>query len=690
MKAAISLNTISTRLLSVATILLISACGAENEFECSYFARECADDSIPVIPTACGANEPGIVDGCGEAITTLDIHDPVTLNLQGLVANTVHTITITNPDSDDIAPLPGYAAGSNAATSDKDGDIFMSTIVQNMTDAAVTGEYTVTVSDPTPTVVQTWSYTIEDRNRVQCSDSADPATAVAKASFTSGDNVYAVVKGTLSDGDYPLYVLSDSQTAIPNGGIIPGISSTITLAGGSGGLDLGNTYTSGSYDVLVDVDANGFYNRDTDLISRHARLHPCFAIQAANSGATITEQIAADRNGNKREIFDPDADKVAIRDVFANVTPSEVSALVTPATADIYVTDHQDSWADNNALTDISGTTPPEPNNTPVQNNSNSMGNLLQWSFSQLDAGCYDIVLDTNKNGVFDEGTDYVDNANHLGDNTDCGFRVSTPDDTTVTITSHADNDTTSATAIELSGTVGVPAGTLDAAFIRVTSGTQTNIVSLDSLVASNGGSFADIQLPLFSGDNYITVSGVYSDNTSRSETIRIRSVTDLALFRAQLTWDGSTDMDLHLVRPNGSYSNGGGGADDCNYSNCRVGLDGTGFNSIDWGDVIEEDDPKLDVDCVSCGNGIENIWMNEINQDGVYRVYVDAFSGNENDSDVIVSISILGSTVGQVNCGSMAAGTDTDTCYVGDITWRGGTQGAGFFRPVGTKAADF
>jgi hypothetical protein len=78
---------------------------------------------------------------------------------------------------------------------------------------------------------------------------------------------------------------------------------------------------------------------------------------------------------------------------------------------------------------------------------------------------------------------------------------------------------------------------------------------------------------------------------------------------------------------------------------------------------------------------------MSEINETGAYSVYVDAFSGNEDDSDVIVTISILGSTVGQVNCGSMDSGSDTDSCHVGDINWTGST---GSFTAVGDLAADF
>ena len=79
---------------------------------------------------------------------------------------------------------------------------------------------------------------------------------------------------------------------------------------------------------------------------------------------------------------------------------------------------------------------------------------------------------------------------------------------------------------------------------------------------------------------------------------------------------------------------------------------------------------------------------MNQITQDGQYKVYVDAYSGSE--TDVTVTISILGTAVGQVNCGSMQSGSATDSCFVGTITWVGGTGGIGSFTPSGATAADF
>lgn len=634
--------------------------------------------TTPIVLPVCAGDQAGIIDACGQTITAVDLHDPVMMTMVGLTANTRYLIKITDPLTLDITPPGGFIA-----TSDADGEINKAVIVQNMSPASELGTYTVSVAEEAApgTVVQTLTYAVEDRPRVQC---ASDAAGTPQASFLAADHVFAYVdqaSGTIADGNYNLYVISDVQKPLADGGLISGTAKTIAVAGGTGSLDLG-TFSVGGYDVVVDINGNGLFDQGTDLISRHNRLLPCFAVQAANSGTVIVQQIASDKNGNKREIFDPNANIPAIRDVQAYLTPAERSGVQQPYDVDTYVVAHQATWTDGDPLTDVTGGL----ESSPVQDFTNNEAPWLAWSYSNLVAGCYDVVIDTNQNGLFDAGIDYVDNRDHLG-GTVCGLRVSEPACTNVTLnavagtTPLADGDSTTSTAITVSGTISAPYD--GEAYLTITSGTQSNTITI---TVSAGAYSANV--PLFAGDNYITVSGV-NGTSSCSKTITIRSVVDMALFRAQLTWDGSTDMDLHLVRPGGSYSNGGGGADDCNWANCKVGLAGTGTNSIDWGVTGDEtDDPKLDVDCIACGNGIENIWMNQTTQDGVYKVYVDAYSGSE--TNVTVTINILGTAVGQVNCGSMASGTSTDSCYVGDITWAGGTAGIGSFTPVGTKASTF
>jgi len=47
----------------------------------------------------------------------------------------------------------------------------------------------------------------------------------------------------------------------------------------------------------------------------------------------------------------------------------------------------------------------------------------LVWPRQLLVAGCYDCVIDVNHNGVYDRGTDFVDNIDNSAANT-CGMRV--------------------------------------------------------------------------------------------------------------------------------------------------------------------------------------------------------------------------------------------------------------------------
>jgi len=662
----------------------ISGAGSNFSLPCSspFAATGCTPTqggvAVGVIPT-CNSNETGIVDACGAALTSaVDLHDPIAMSVSGLAANTRHTIIVTDPFATEITP-----AGGLIAISDSTGAINKAVIVQNMPVTGELGLYAVAIAVEGGATTQTLNYMLENRSRVQCVDNASNP----QASFLASETVFAKIDkndGSLTDGTYNLYVMSDAEKAMADGGLIGGTPLSVTVTGGTGSVSLG-TFSTGSYDVLVDVNGNGVFNQGTDLISRHNRLLSCFAVQSA--GAITVQQIAADKNGNKREIFDPNADVAAIRDIQAFVTPTERSTIQQPGSVRTYLVNHQTSWSDGDALAGVAAGAGDDFKVSPVQNDSNGEAPWVLATYTGLAAlggtTCYDVVVDTNGNGSFDAGSDYVDNVDHLG-GTACGVRVSTASCTNVNITSHADNTNLADTAITLAGTI---TGSPTEAWVTIAGGEQSTTIAI-----SLSGSNFSLNVPLFSGDNHITVSGIYADNSSCSQTITLTSLTDLALFRAQLTWDGSTDMDLHVVRAvsgtGTGYSNGGGGTDDCNYSGCNVGLAGTGTNNISWGTGGEEDDPKLDVDCVSCGNGIENIWMNQITEDGNYEVYVDAFSGSE--TDVTVTISILGTAVAQVNCGSMDSNTATDSCFVGTITWAGGTSGTGSFTPSGIKAADF
>ena len=413
-------------------LLLLSACGGEDagtgfssgaglSFTLSCTSPFAGPDCTPtvngvagVLPT-CNADQTGIIDACGVTVTTpIDLHAPVALTVTGLTANTRHTIIIEDTDT---VPLEITPAGGLIAIADSTGAINKATIVQNMLPAAFLGDYTVTVAEEggggTP---QTLTYTVADLSRVQCVD----AGGVAKASFLAAENVFAKVDknaGSLADGAYDVYVLSDVQKPLANGGLISGTPATVTVAGGTGSIDLGAAvnYPVGGHDVVIDINGNGIFNQGTDLISRHNRLLPCFAVQGASAGAV--QQIASDKNGNKREIFDPNANVAAIRDIQAFVTPTERSAVTTPGAVDTYLVAHRATvdWTTGVPLVDVSS----GAKRSPVQNDNNSEAPWVLVPFTSL-AGlggmtCYDVVVDTDKDGVFTVGTDFVENEDHRG-----------------------------------------------------------------------------------------------------------------------------------------------------------------------------------------------------------------------------------------------------------------------------------
>ena len=637
-------------------------------------------------PTVSG----NVVDTDGNPITSVDSKDPVVINVEGLAANTQYTITVDDPNGEELNPSGGFIAST-----DEDGDLSGLTIVQDLGGlpagaallsqgtavrrAATPGTHTIRIMDEDGTVVQTITFTAVDGPKVFATDSA----GTARGSFLSSEVVYAKVdqgQGTIVAGTYHLHVISDLNSVLADGDSLGLIAGQVTVQNGEGLASIGG-FSLGAYDIIVDIDGNGLFDVGTDLISRRPRFHPAFTIQNANSGDAIIGQICADRYGNYRDVFDPNAQDSSIRDMWGYITPREQSLIRHTLGVDKYVVAHQDTWAEGDLLTDVTGGNETDP----VQGYCTNEAPWLIWPRQLLQPGCYDCVIDVNQNGVFDVGIDFVDNIDNNGQAT-CGARVGGRNcSDNITISSHADGDSVDATAIQLTGTM---TGTPVSGLVTITSETQSNTVNL----AVNSGSFSSL-VPLFNGLNQLTVAMVYEDGSACSKTITVTSSSTSSnsqLIRAQLTWDGSTDMDLHLVRPGGSYNNGGGGADDCNYGNCKVGTETVVPNSIDWGQSGEDDDPKLDVDCISCGNGIENIWMNEVAEDGAYTIYVDAYSGSETDSNVTVTVYIRGSQVGQVNCGSMVSGTGSDSCRVGTISWTGGNSGNGNFTADGTKAADF
>jgi len=89
-----------------------------------------------------------------------------------------------------------------------------------------------------------------------------------------------------------------------------------------------------------------------------------------------------------------------------------VSGVCSPAAddfVDVYVVKKRSSWKDENTLTDVTGTI------ERVKADGDGELELTRVWFSRLDVGDYDIVVDVDENGVFDEDLDCVDAGSGTG-----------------------------------------------------------------------------------------------------------------------------------------------------------------------------------------------------------------------------------------------------------------------------------
>ena len=647
----------------------------------------------------------GVVDANGETITSCDTNDPVNLTLSNLDPNTQYNVSVTNPGGESLSPTGGFIV-----TTDEDGDVASSTIVQDLSTTqsslvaglilrnsgivprqkAQTGEYIIGITDAAGDAVgDPITFSVTDGNKAFCSD----LSGTGRASFTPGEAVYVTLtkgtSGSLADGSYTCYVVSDLNSQLADQDTLAGTPALATVASGEGTVSLGSAFALGAYDVICDVDGDGKFDRGSDVISRASRFRPCFTVQSANSGNDIIGQICSDRNGNYRDIFDPNADDASIRDVWAWISPAEQSLVQHAIGVCKYVVDHKTTWTDQDALTDVTGGKEVDP----VQGWCTNEAPWLVWPRELLEAGCYDCVIDVDCDAKYDKGTDFLDNIDGSADDTIGGMCVSDSACAgVITVTAPSDGGTVSTSTTTLSGSVSDLTMTNGQAIITAGSSSNTVTITPDA-----EGAFSST-LPLFNGENFITVKFKKTDGSFCAKTVKVTAdyssgASGTELVHITATWDQDTDIDLHFVKPSGAYDNqaSDGNATDCDYDNCRAG------DVIDWGTVGDDgDDPVLDIDdCVggACSNGrTENTVMTEINEAGDYKIYADAYSDDAGAPvDVTVKVFIKGSQVGTVNCASQRYNTATDTCFVGTISWTGtGTGGSGSFAASGTVAADF
>jgi hypothetical protein len=152
------------------------------------------------------------------------------------------------------------------------------------------------------------------------------------------------------------------------------------MKNGDSGSDDGNPFNSSDF-ASTDPEENGLTDNngewDPGTFSMHF-LQP-----------VTTTVWASDALGNDKELFEPSDS------IFASVQAAG-------QTVTFYVTAHHETWVDGDVLTDVSG--------------GAKMGTLNPSGVQTVEvwvpilvSGCYDVVLDTNNNGLFDLGVDETD-----------------------------------------------------------------------------------------------------------------------------------------------------------------------------------------------------------------------------------------------------------------------------------------
>lgn len=180
--------------------------------------------------------------------------------------------------------------------------------------------------------------------------------------------------------------------------------------------------------------------------------------------------------------------------------------------------------------------------------------------------------------------------------------------------------------------------------------------------LTDNGGTYTQT-IPIFCGTQYMLRFFSNSNGRAYYRTTLDRTGCTEPGMRVQLAWDiDVTDVDLHLLKPGGSYRDS---FSDCYYANPNP----------DWGvEGDPADNPELDVDDVN-GYGPENIYLDP-SEDGNYRVIVHYYSDDGQGPSVAwIAVYIDGQREGSF--GPHTLTSTGATWQVADIDWPSGTATA-------------
>lgn len=696
---------------------------------------------------ACGGGGGGGGDGTttptltllgpdGEEVTSVNAANPVTANLTGLTANSQYTVQMRDPDGNTVCENSVYTGSDGAIPAspycylrDRDTDRYTenSTVDAMVLDDGSSGFFShgkaITVGIYILVVID------GDGAEVISSDvtvTADPATTCASNSsglcarsfLKDTSNVYVTIEegeGVAEGAAVDIYVISDrcsqgfaSGTALQD---VSGGANTSVTVNYTNGLFTTSTPvwatpgSTGTYDVVIDVDRSGTYTSGdiveildqtpADVNNPGGLCGVGFTVQDPYSaGSDRITQIAMDKNRAYQDVFPKGGG-----DVYAELqSPWRLYAAGVPHGFGVrkYVVAHKDTWADGDVLTNVENVSYTADQ---VESGCTNQHRRLIAPVANLDPGCYDVVFDTDGDGVYDKGTDVIDNVDLSGATT-CGFIVS--EETAVTISTITDStgvDVKDGTSTSTSSKVTV-VGTLggdftDSATVRAyaVSGTQQGGVLTGSV---SGGEFTINNVLMLSGQNTIKVLATEGVGTADAKygfasaqvTWQPGGATGANSFFATITWLELTDMDTHFIKTSGTYAGSSDSSNytDCHWTNCTEDSNEALLWTSSSGSQTTSDNTssgaiaRLDLDCVRCSDKTENVWLQDaspvIPRAGTFLLCIYAYSGTDTPS---ANVSVEGVTQLPLTAPSSISRTGSNTTWFvgyltqdsgGNLTW--------------------
>lgn len=254
-----------------------------------------------------------------------------------------------------------------------------------------------------------------------------------RTSFTAGEGVYVQGSGLAASTEVDVYVCLDQarwNTGDPLNDVSGEIENTpnpfpeedVRSRALSGDAERVTTDAQGNlpqmlvwpsaggaglaFDVVVDVNRDGVFDQG-DVAMDQATVG--FMVQAAERQAAgdFIANISIGANGARKDVFAVD------EDVYGLVNPPTRMQLGSDRYVKKYVVAHKDTWNQGDALVDVSGPNSPWEADT-VQSGCTNEGRVLLWP-AQLTAGQYDVIIDVNRNDVYDKGVDILDGGPVVG-----------------------------------------------------------------------------------------------------------------------------------------------------------------------------------------------------------------------------------------------------------------------------------